>query len=193
MSFGDLYTFRQNLGIPLNLPEIRKKIRELLGRRVQVIKLDIDAGRLLGSYISPRNEDTLYYGAAPGVAVVVLSQHLDDDWADFVQLKELMHMFDDPLMSTNTPEEFERLISGLCENADPTKRSLQEQSEYDCFLMAVALACPETLRVELQLKRESKTMTDAEIAELLHIPERIVPAVFGQYYKENVAYLTTIS
>lgn len=196
MSFNELYDHVQGLDTPVQLDEIRRKISGLLpGRPCRVVRSELNSDRLLGYYISARNEDTLFFGmaTAPGRAFIVISSALNNCWSRFVEVKELMHLFDDPLSSTNSGEELETLLSGMCERVEPGTRTPQVQSEHECFWMAVALFCPEDKRVELLQRREAGSISDREIAEELKFPERCVPALFSSDYKTNIAYLRQLS
>lgn len=193
MSFGALYKEVQDLPAPIGPGEIRVRIGRLLGgRRATVVRMALDPDLIKGYYLSPRNEDTLYFKGVPaGAAVIVVSRDLDGPWARFVESKELMHLFDDPLHSTNTGVELETLMDGLCQSVDPERadRSPQEQSEYECFWMAMALICPERVRVDYQQRREAGHILDAQIAAELQIPEVLVPALLSEEYKPSIAWL----
>lgn len=191
MSFRALYDYCQGLGTPIEPKDIRTKLRELLpGMPVRVVSIDIDPNKICGSYISPRNEDNLFYnGGTPGVGVICISKHLNFCWSRFVQVKELMHMFDDRLAHTSTGDDLERLLGHFCDNISTNRRSEQMQSEVECFWMALSLMCPEDVRVELARKREAMPLSDREIAEQLKIPETCIPALFVESYKENIAFL----
>lgn len=186
MSFRELYDQFQDKKVPIDLAEVRQAISQLLpGRFIRVVRLELNRDKIQGFYLSPRNEDTAYYGAPPGAAVIGLSKSLNYCWARFVEIKELMHCFDDPLSSTNSAEELESLLFGLCENVT-APRARHVQSEYECFWMALALSCPEKLRVDLQRQRDAQGIADLAIAEMLKIPERVVPGLFMPSYKSNV-------
>lgn len=190
MCYRDLYEYVQGLEPQIQVPHIRQKIADLLpGKKVTIVKMALDHNKMRGFYISHRNEDTLYYQAPSGYAVIVLSTSLDDRWMRYVEMKELMHLFDDPLQSTSTAAEFESLAAGMIENVDPAKMSPQCLSEFECMWRAVSLFCPEVHRQELQQKREQGLMTDAQIAEQLGIPERFVAWLMSEHYKTNIAFL----
>lgn len=191
MSFRELYEFVQGLDTPVDLSRIRAKIAELIpGRKCRVVRSKINVDLLLGYYVSARNEDTLFMGLPPGSAAIVLSSDLNYCWGRFVEMKELMHLFDDPISFTNSPEELEKLLSGMCESVIPAhNRSTQLQSEFECFWMALALMCPEELRVELKKQRDAKVLSDLDIAHRLKMPERFVYQLLSDAFKDNVAYL----
>ena len=193
MSFRQLYDFVQTQhNVPIDLADLAREIGQIIrphGRGVSVRQIALNPDVLRGFYISSRNEDTLFYkGVPPGNAVVALSLSLNYCWTRYVQLKELMHVFDDPLDSTNSEQDLEILLFGLCEDIKEG-RSNQLRSEHECLWMALALFCPEALRVELQQKRDAKEMSDHDIAQLLKIPERVVPGLFFPSYKSNISFL----
>jgi hypothetical protein len=187
MSFRDLYDYAQTLTLPIQESDIRRKVRDLSGIPVKVIAIGMDPDLMLGKYISHRNEDTLFFKAPAGASVILLSNSLPPDWARFVQLKELMHLFDDPPQHTNTAEEFEQLLIGLCDKLEG--RTAQEISELECMWRALAICCPEELRVEFGRQRSVKHLSDPEIAAQLQIPQKFVPHLFTAYYKDNVQHL----
>ena len=195
MCYRDLYEFAQTLDTPLQISSIRQKISELLpGRRATTIEIGLDSSLSLGFYVSHRNEDTLYYpNVRAGSAVIAICDSLPDDWKRFVELKELMHLFDDPLQSTSTAKDFEQLLAGLCDEVDPSKMSPQHRSEHECMWMAMSLMCPEKLRTELLQRREDGSVTDAEIAATLQIPETYIINLCGDRYKGNIQYLLDAS
>ncbi len=191
MCYKDLYEFIQELEIPVQVPVIRAKIGELLpDRRVTVIRKELDIELLYGFYVSHRNEDLLYYPRIPpGSSVVVISRSLDPQWARFVELKELLHLFDDPIQSTSTARDFEQLLAGLCDEADPRKMSQQHRSELECMWMAMSLLCPEARRTELAQKRDEGVISDEEFARVFDIPEKYVIHLCSESYRRNIQYL----
>lgn len=190
MSFREVWEFRQELPVVLDLVDIRRKLREIVpSRSFLVIETEADPDLMCGCYISPRNEDTLFHGCPPGAGAIIISRSLDERWKRFVQLKELMHLFDDPLKSTTTAAEFEMLLSGLCASIQSTQRTVQHQSEIECLWMAGSLMCTEEVRLDFTRQREAKQLSDAQIAEAIEMPEAIIGLLFSQYYKEQVDML----
>lgn len=182
MHFRELYDYRQGLGQKLEIRDIRVKLRDMSGRAVEVVKTQLAREFLLGYYISGRNEDCLFIGTTPGASVVVLSSELNECWARFVELKELLHLLDDPWHSTNSAAELEDLIL----NMTPGQKNMNNQvrSEYACMWVAIALMCREEDRIEFARLREAGQISDYEIALQLKMPERFVPALFSKDFKE---------
>lgn len=194
MCYRDLYDFAQAQKPPLELAGVRTKIQELApNARVTTVELDVSKEVFFGFYLSHRNEDTAYYPSVrPGSAIIALSAHLDPEWKKFVELKELMHVFDDPLQATSTAKEFEELLAGLCGDVDPTKMSPQFISESECLWKALSLCCPEPIRSEYQRRRDDQHITDATIAQELVIPEKLVIHLCSDRYKSNIQYLLNL-
>lgn len=189
MSFRELYEYAQTLTVPIQEADLRRKLRELTAIPVRIISMEMNTDYMLGKYISHRNEDNLYYKSPPGTSIILLSESLSPDWARIVQIKELMHLFDDPPQHTNTAEEFEQLLIGLCEALQG--RTPQEESELECLWRALSIICPEELRLDLSRQRDAKQLTDVEIAKQLLIPVIFVPYIFAASYKSNVQVLLT--
>ena len=192
MSFGALYKDVQKLTVPVEPNEIRSRIGRMLGgRRAVVVRLQLNTNLVKGYYLSPRNEDTLFMNVPAGAAVIVVANGLDAHWSRYVEIKELLHLFDDPMHTTNTGTELESLLEGLCKSVDPDRadRSPQEQSEYECEWMALALMCPEEIRVDVLREREAGQVSDSQIADRFGIPETLVPAVMSAEYKASLAWL----
>lgn len=185
MSYKDLYRYIQEQPSPIDLQIVRQKIADLLpGRRVQIRSSSMDPNKLLGYYVSSRNADAAFYAGLPaGAAVIVIGGSLDEKWARYVQLKELMHLFDDPLQATTTAEELASLLSGLCDSVIGKSITPQATSEYICMWMAIGLLCPELKRVELQNRRDARDISDIELSEELMCPARMIPALFSPNYK----------
>jgi hypothetical protein len=189
MSFRELWDFRQDLKAPVVLADIRRKLRELTGRGVVVHRVDADPDFFYGMYLSPRNEDTLYHKVPAGAGAIVICKHLDPAWQRFVELKELMHLFDDPMQSTTTGEEFEALLTGLCEDLRGGNRSPQHQSELDSIWMAISLICPEEMRTDFIQQRSAGKISDKEFADKVEMPEVWIPGLNNENYKAYVEYL----
>lgn len=190
MTFKALYESCQKLDVPVQIEHIRQQVGALLkptGRGVAVRYVGFGPETSRGFYLASRNPDTVFYQVPAGAAVIAVSKHQDPNWKRFIEAKELMHVFDDPLDSTNDARELEELLFGLCETRHETK-TRQLESEYRCLLMALALFCPEPLRAELQQKRGG-SMSDGDMARMLDIPERVVPGLFITRFKDDIQLL----
>lgn len=184
MSYRELYEFCQSLTVPVSRNEIKAKILALTRcERVRVFKSKLDVDLVCGYYLSARNSDHAFVKQA-GCCVIVVARALDYEWERFVTLKEMMHLFDDPLESTNSPAELESLLTDF---GNMTQMSAQMRSELRCFWMAMGCICPEELRVELQQKHASGHLTDKQVADQLKMPEKYVRGgLFNPRYKEMI-------
>jgi hypothetical protein len=186
-AFGELYAFCQGLTPPVDRNAIRDKILELTGTpKVQIVMSGLNTDLVYGYYVSAKKTDHQFVKQTGG-AVVVVARGLNRCWTRFVVLKELMHLFDSPLEHTNTGPDLEAVLMHFASPSGPM--SPQMQSEFRCFWMALACICPENLRAELQQKRDSGTMTDLEIATMLRMPEKYIPNLFHERFKEVVTAL----
>ena len=191
MGYRDLYDYCQGLATPVNRNAIRDKLYELLpDRRVRVVVSDLNMNFVLGYYVSARNEGCRFVQQCGGKSVIVIARGLNRCWQRFVTVKEMMHLFDDPLETTNSAADLETLLADFCGSAEPGELTPQMRSEIDCFWMAIGLLCPENVRVDLQQRREGGAISDAEIAQLLLVPAKYVPAFFHPRYKEILSRLT---
>ncbi|MBF0246702.1 MAG: hypothetical protein HQL36_01300 [Alphaproteobacteria bacterium] len=112
-----------------------------------------------------------------GAHVIVLARGENRCWDRFVFVKELMHIFDDPMQSTNSGDSFDRLLTDLT-GANSPEWSPQMISEVDCFWMALGALCPERERLKFQKQLEDGQIDDYGIALQLKIPQQYVHNLF---------------
>ena len=190
MSFRELYDFCQEQDGPyISRRVILPKAQSLSGKTVQHMKSGkIKAPDCRGYFISAdRADHPLILQSGGRRDIIVTSRDNNRCWERFVFVKELMHLFDDPLEKAGTPEEFESIISDFI--TPPSERSIVMSSEIKALWMALSLFCPEEKRIALNQSRMDGTMTDREIALLLKIPEQNIPPLFSAGYKPTVATL----
>jgi hypothetical protein len=185
MSYRGLYDYSQTLAIPIKRNAIKAKVEELCSEPLTYIRAGLDPAILLGKFVRATNKDDQFVKQCGGANVVVIARGLDPSWERLVLFKEMMHMFDSPLECTNSSAEFERLILDFCAS-ELTEFTPQFKSEVECFWRAIAVLCPEQVRVTLQQQRVSGTITDAQISGQLRVPEKYVPAFFHPQYKETI-------
>ena len=112
MSFGQLYNYCQTLGVPVSRANIKAKACELTNTNsVKLFRDGLDAEAVRGFYISARNTSHPFVRQSQSSTVIVVARSLNECWERFVVVKELMHLFDDPLQSLGTPDEFEQLLA----------------------------------------------------------------------------------
>jgi hypothetical protein len=187
MPYRDVYAYCQTLHPPISRNAIKAKLLELIPEPgIKVIASGLDVSLVLGYYISASNIDSRFVQQAGGRNVIVFARDLDDKWQRFVTVKEMMHMLDDPLETTNSESELEALLADFCGSSETGEMTPQMRSEVQCFWMAIGLLCPEHERVSLQQQRDAEVISDDEISDFLNVPIKYVPAFFHHRYKEII-------
>ena len=101
-----------------------------------------------------------------------------------VYIKELMHLFDDPMEAVDSGDTFETVLREILPG--PSQPSPQILSEYNCFWMALGVLCPERLRLELARERTEGRIDDYAIALRLRIPQQYVARLFEDRYLDII-------
>jgi hypothetical protein len=143
---------------------------------VRHVKTTLDPAICRGFYLAARNQSSRLV-AQTGSRVIVTARGLNRCWERFVYIKELMHLFEDPLSATDNGDAFDELL-GEFTGAASTTRSPQLESEIKCFWRALAALCPEELRKTFSQERSKNQIDDYSIALQLRIPEQYVPHLF---------------
>lgn len=190
MSFKALYDYCQGLGTHVPRNPVIKKVEELCGQKITYIRAGLDPNILLGFFVSAENKGHRLIQQTGGSNVIVIARGIGRNWERFVLFKEIMHMFDKPQQRTNSSAELGQLLTDFCASELTGEMSQQLQSEHACFWMAVAALCPEEARVRLQQQRDSGELSDTQIADLLKVPEKYVPAFFDARIKDVIAHIT---
>jgi len=187
MSYAKLYEHCQAQRIPVG----RKVVADFLFDVLQLPRArlwadGLNTQRVRGYYLSGKNTNHRFIQQNGGLPVVVFARDLDDSWARFVIVKELMHLFDDPLHSLGSPPEFDALLTEFTSGLP--HRSAAMESEINSFWMALGCLCPEGMRQEMQQAR-GVTLSDADIAAQLLIPTQYVPNLFTPNFKNIISEL----
>lgn len=185
----DLYDYCQNLSVPPRIKRavIESKIRELTGLEARVFIVDLDHEVCRGIFISASNVDVPLVRQANGKAVIAIARNLNRCWDRFVQVKELMHLFDIEEEQTPTEEKFLGLLTDFVVNLPDQETSKQMASETRAILMALACLCPEPKRLEFASAYARREMDHYGIAVQLRIPEHFVPYLLIPRFPEIVA------
>lgn len=190
--FAELYEFVQEREVPISRRDLKPKVLELaeLEGVKEFRSSELCPHTLRGVFIKPgAGLGHPYEKFSDGQPIIILSRELNHCWSRFVYVKELLHVFDEPLERVGTGDEFFTLIEGFTAPALRSERSKAMQSEVECFWAAVALLCPEEIRQGFGRRRDAKQVTDLEIAQELKIPEQYVPRLFHQNFKAIVQHL----
>jgi hypothetical protein len=185
--FAELYKHCQTLKPKISRRDITKKVLELTDQKVKAVKSGLDIAKCRGFFISAKNV------AHPlvkqmGTNVIVVARELNYCWERFVYTKELMHLFDVGAELTDSPEQFEKLLT---EFGQPSvERPAQNVAEAKAFWMALSCFCPEEFRLELQAQIAKGHMDNYAVALQLRIPEQYVPQLFIPTYPKVIQRLT---
>jgi len=188
MTYKSLYESIQSHELPINRNFVREKIIEVARvQKLTIVASGLDTNVCRGYFLHAQNTENPLVRQCGGY-VVVFARSLNRCWQRLVITKEMMHLFDNEEAATDTGEKFEHALSELFEVSSPSP-SLQTQSEFNCFWMALGILCPEHLRQKFMKDRKSGHLDDYSIALKLRIPERYVPRLFTARYQQEIERL----
>jgi hypothetical protein len=187
MPFSQLYDYCQTLHPKISRKIIRDKVLELTGiDRVSIVKTGLDPTICRGFYLSARNNNHRLVQQLGGCVIVLARDNLNYCWQRFVVVKELMHLFDDPISATDNGDRFEVMLR---EFSPVIERSQQGIAEIRCFYRALTALCPESDRLRYMDQKAKGQIDDYAIALELKIPEQYVPKLFMPDYGDMLRWL----
>jgi len=136
-----------------------------------------------GLYLSPQNKDH-HFVKQLGHHVISVARDQNRCWQRFIVIKEMMHMFADPITAADSGETFEQLLEDFSSQA--SEISPQMRSEFDCTWMALAAICREDKRIEYMEMRRRNEISDYQIALELKIPQLMLPNLFHAKYRSVI-------
>jgi hypothetical protein len=139
-------------------------------------------------YLSVKNSDHQFV-KQHGCHIIVLARDLPKEWHHFIYLKEVMHLFDDPLAATDSGDKLEQLLTDFSSPFDWENASPQYKSEIRCFWMALGIMCPEKVRQTYIKQREDGSFDEYAAALQLRIPQGYVPRLFDRRFEETIRTL----
>lgn len=185
MSYKELYDYCQTLTPKISREQIKKKVLEITGSSIRIMKTTLDTEICRGYYLSGKNVEHPIVKQF-GSNVIVMARGLNNCWERFVYVKELMHLFDEPEEFTSSSVEFDRLLTDL-QSLGTMELSVQAVSDAKCLWMALAAFCPEALRKQFEQQRNAKLVDDYSIALQLKIPTQYVPLLFDDRYTKTLS------
>lgn len=190
-AFKDLYDYCQTLPVPPKVSRnaIQAMAQELTGKKVSILKLDLDTNVSRGFFLSAGNLESALVRQARGNCVIALARGMNACWDRFVQVKELMHLFDADDEMTSTGEMFQSLLSELEVSFPKPEQSKQRASETKCIGMALACFCPEATRLQYVEAYEKKHIDHEGIALQLRIPKQLIPSLLSPNFARVVVSL----
>ncbi len=191
MSFRDLYNFCQALQAPISRKVLVPRVCDLAKCSEPLICADgkIDTARLRGYFVRPDSGDAKYARfCRPDRPVIVFARGQGEEWERFVVVKELMHLFDDPLETVSTAAEFDGLLEEFTAPATDGMSSAF-RSENVCYWRALAVFCPEATRQELERDVKKDPAQLEQAAKQLKLPQEITINLFRSSFKQIVQML----
>lgn len=184
-----LYDFCQTLSVPPRIKRhlIADKITELTGLEARVFIVDLDTEVCRGLFLSGCNGDVPLVRMADGKSVIAIARGLNRCWDRFVQIKELMHLFDAEEEKTSSAEAFKHLLTEFAVRLPEFDTSKQMDSEVRALVMALACLCPEAKRLEFVEARRRGEIDNYQVAVQLRIPEFYVQTLLVPRFAEIVA------
>lgn len=142
---------------------------------------DVLRGQLIQFTVRP-----VAYGDTKRISYVQYSNRLNVCWKRFVVAKELTHIIDPQLASTNNFPQLVRLAEELADNIPVDDVSVTPGYKYEklSIYRALALLVPEDAVNRLRGKYASGEITSRVIADKFRIPEKYVVTVMNNRYAE---------
>lgn len=187
MSYRELYHYCQNLKTPISRRDLIAKVCHLTGKvKPRVIHHGLNPEIVRGFFIVAENSEHPFarWAYAPGGGIIVVAREMTYCWHRLVVVKELMHLFDEPLELVGEAEIFQTLVSEFV--APTPDRSEAFRSEAQALWMALGALCPEQRRQEYARMRTAGEIDDMAIAQALKIPVRYVPHLFHDAFRRIV-------
>lgn len=140
---------------------------------------DILRGQLIQFVIRPE-----LYGNPRRLTYIQYSDSLNVCWKRFVIAKELTHIIDPQLASTNNFQQLVRLAEELADNIPVEEGSVTPGYKYEklSIYRALALLVPEDAVNKLRAKYIAGELSSLEIAKRFKIPEKYVATVMSERY-----------
>lgn len=187
MSYRELYEYCQNLPTPISRRELIPNVCRLTGKpKPRVILSGLNPAIVRGYFIVPENTAHPFakWAYEPGGAVIVVARDMNYCWKRFVEVKELMHLFDDSLDLVGDADIFQDLVTEFVEL--PPERSEAFRADTRAVWLALGVLCPEARRQEFARQRMAGETDNLSIARQLKIPERYVPHLFNPAFRRIV-------
>jgi len=100
----------------------------------------------------------------------------------FVQVKELMHLFDSEVARTNSVDKFKMLLEEI--EHDPVNPSAMYTSEHYTKWMALLILCPRKFRDPAKKRYDDDNASYYDIALEFRITEGLIPDLFSEFYED---------
>jgi len=179
--FKELYDFCQRLPCPPSISRnlICGKVQEIMGQHVKIVKHGLDTNVLRGLFLSGQSASR-FVKQNGGNPVVVLARGMPEEWDRLVQVKEIMHLFDEDDEMTSSADQLEELLNSL--TAPSRMMSPQVRTEFEAVYMALACYCPEPARQQFIKDIEAGHTEEYEVALKLRLPQQYVKTLLTPHF-----------
>jgi hypothetical protein len=171
--FKELYDYCQAVPCPpyVSRNVVRDKVQALMDKQVRIIKEDLDTKVLRGLFLAGDGGSPfeIQNGNKP---LVVIARGMSEDWDRLVQVKEMMHLFDEGAEMTSSADQLDLLLNSVI--VQPTDDEPQVAAEVNALYMALACLCPEEARQKFMNDCKLGHTEEAEIAFKLKLPPHFV-------------------
>lgn len=185
MSYSKLYASCQGKSVDAHISrrDLVLEASALKGEgRVQIFETGIDTKLFRAMFFVPNCENH-WSQLAKGRPCILVARELEPDWKRFVTIKELMHLFDQPLEFVGTEDDFDSLLEQLTTPLTTLKPSPGFQSENRAFYMALGVICPEVRRQGYVRGVDNGNISQDDIAKELKIPVAYVHLLLHPVFK----------
>ena len=179
--FKELYDFCQQLPCPpaISRKAICNKVQDIMDQKVQVQKRGLDTNMLRGLFLSGKS-GSRFVTQNGGDPVIIIARGMTDDWDRLVEVKEIMHLFDEANEMTSSAEQFEELLSSL--TAPSRVMEPQIRTEFEAVYMALACFCPEDARQQFIRDIALGHTEEYEVALKLRLPQQFVKTMLTPHF-----------
>lgn len=190
MSYAKLYEWAQTQDISIKRTAIRDKVAEIVGYQIGFCQDELDVNILRGYWLKGPQIDASKFRSFSkdnGAVIVWARDNMNRCWSRLVVAKELMHAFDKAESNTSNSQDFESLIeyfsAGVVNPSNPQAQIIAENS---ALLRALGILCPQKDITSLRDMRDSKIISDYDVALAFRMPEQFVPIVFEPNFAEII-------
>lgn len=190
-----LKKFEARLDLPIEIDEIHQAIIELgYQDRIVLCDEDLDTEIIRGAFYQYREHGDVY-GEARWTTLVVYPRHADPSLQRLVCAKEMVHIFDEQISKTQTPEMVSQLAvkvlgkpNGNPESAADLIATLDNLAVY----VGINLLFPREARKEARLKVSAGELTVQDVAEWAVLPIDSVTMALDEGWEEIAAILERV-
>lgn len=187
-NFQKLYDFCQDLPCPpaISRNVICGKVQEIMDQPVRVLMHGFDTRVLRGLFLCG-NSNSALVKQNNGHPVVVVARGMTEDWERLVQVKEMMHLFDEDDEMTSSEAQLEELLNALI--APSSVQTAQVRTEVEAVFMALACFCPEDTRQQFMKDIALGHTEEYEVALKLKLPQQYVRVLLAPHFSEVIDHI----